>query len=195
MSIPGRKPKPFALKVLEGGRAARRTERQGPPVQPPARCGRPTAAGTACLRPAGAAGPCTSHIGLEPLGLADPPAYLPEKAKELWRMLAPDLISTDRLRTEDLPAFEQMCMAYYFSLYSGALLVKEGIIKADVKHKVDEAGERVPSSRKHPAWQMWRDAVGVLRQFACEYGLTPSSRSRLELPASAANPEDPWSRF
>jgi P27 family predicted phage terminase small subunit len=166
-------------------------------VKPPPRCGRPTATGAACQRLAGwgtdaALGPCKSHVDLDRVDLAEPPAYLPDKAKELWRMLAPDLIATDRLRTEDLPAFEQMCMAYYFSLYSGALLVKEGIIKVDAKHK-DEAGQ--PSSRKHPAGGVWRDAVGVLRQFACEFGLTPSSRSRLELPAGADDPQDPWSKF
>jgi P27 family predicted phage terminase small subunit len=112
---------------------------------------------------------------------------LPEKAKELWRMLAPDLIATDRLRTEDLPAFEQMCMAYYFSIYSGALLVKEGITILDKAHK--------DTPRSHPASRVWRDAVGVLRQFACEFGVTPSSRSRLELPTGTDDPQDPWSRF
>ncbi len=187
MSIPGRKPKPWALKVLEGGRSARRTEQRGPPVKPPARCGRPTAAGKPCQRPAGSQGPCRSHIGLDAVGLGEPPAYLPEKAKELWRMLAPDLIATDRLRTEDLPAFEMMCMAYFFASVAGALLAEEGITILDAAHR--------DTPRSHPAARVWRDAVGVLRQLACEYGLTPSSRSRLELPASADDPQDPWSKF
>ncbi len=191
MSVPGRKPKPWALKVLEGGRAARKIERQGPPVKPPARCGRPTATGTACQRPAGwgmdAEGPCKSHVNLDPVGLAEPPAYLPDKAKELWRTLAPDLIATDRLRPEDLPLFEMLCMAYYFSIYAGAMMVKEGITIKDGAHR--------DTPRSHPSSRVWRDAVGVLRQLACEFGVTPSSRSRLELPAGAADPPDPWSKF
>ena len=187
MSVPGRKPKPWALKVLEGGRAARKIERQGPPVKPPARCGRPTATGTACQRPAGSDGPCKSHEGLDPVGLAEPPAYLPDKAKGLWRMLAPDLIATDRLRTEDLPAFEMLCLAYYFAIYASATMVKEGIMVKDKAHK--------DTPRSHPSSRVWKDSVGVLRQLACEFGLTPSSRSRLELPAGAADPQDPWSKF
>ena len=192
MSVPGRKPKPWALKVLEGGRGARKTERQGPPVKPPPRCGRPTATGTACLRPAGwgmdaELGPCKSHENLDRVGLAEPPGYLPDKAKELWRMLAPDLIATDRLRTEDLPLYEQMCMAYYFAGVARGTLIKEGVTVKDKAHK--------DTPRSHPAWRLWRDAVGVLRQFACEFGVTPSSRSRLELPAGAEDPQDPWSKF
>ncbi len=190
MSVPGRRPKPWALKVLEGGRGARSIERQGPPVAPPPRCGRPTAAGTACQRPAGwgtgSDGPCKSHENLDRVGLAEPPAYLPEKAKELWRMLAPDLIATDRLRPEDLPLFEMLCLSFHFAAVAGALLAEDITIK-DAAH-----GDTL---RKHPAWQVWRDSVGVLRQIACEYGATPSSRSRLELPVGADDPQDPWSKF
>jgi P27 family predicted phage terminase small subunit len=101
-------------------------------------------------------------------------------------MLAPDLLATDRLRTEDLPTFEQFCTAYYFALYAGALLVREGIIVEDVAHGKE--------SRKHPAWQMWRDAVKTMRQLACEFGVTPSSRVRLSLP-SGPDPENPWKTF
>ena len=102
-------------------------------------------------------------------------------------MLAPDLIATDRLRTEDLPLFEQLCMAHFFAGVAAATLIEEGVTAADAAHR--------NTPRGHPAGRVWRDAVGVLRQIACEYGLTPSSRSRLELPAGAADPQDPWSEF
>jgi P27 family predicted phage terminase small subunit len=121
------------------------------------------------------------------VGLAEPPAYLPEKAKELWRMVAPDLIATDRLRPEDLPLFEQMCMAYFFSIYAGAMMVKEGIISKDAAHR--------DTLRSHPSSRVWKDAVGILRQIACEFGVTPSSRSRLELPVGNDDPQDPWTDF
>ena len=101
-------------------------------------------------------------------------------------MLAPDLIATDRLRTEDSPLFEMLCLSFHFANVARALL-KEGITATDAAHR--------GTVRKHPAWQMWRDAVGVLRQLACEYGATPSSRSRLELPVGTDDPQDPWSKF
>jgi len=189
MGVPGRKPKPHALKVLEGGRAARRIERQGPPVKPPARCGRPTSSGSACQRRAGWGtdddlGPCKAHLGQDPVDLADPPAYLPEKAKELWRLLAPDLIETDRLRTEDVPAFELLCLSYYFAIFAGATMVKEGITTKDRK-----------TARKHPSGQVWKDNVTQYKQLAVEFGLTPSSRMRLQLPAGTDDPENPWKKY
>ena len=101
-------------------------------------------------------------------------------------MLAPDLIATDRLRPEDVPLFEQMCLAYSFAAEAAELLAEEITIK-------DRAHGNV--LRKHPAWQMWRDSVGVLRQIACEYGGTPASRSRLELSIATDDPEDPWTKF
>jgi P27 family predicted phage terminase small subunit len=102
-------------------------------------------------------------------------------------MVAPDLIATDRLRTEDLPLFEMLCLSYYFAIYAGATMVKEGITILDAAHK--------DTPRSHPSSRVWKDNVGVLRQLACEFGLSPSSRSRLELPAGADDPQDPWSKF
>jgi P27 family predicted phage terminase small subunit len=121
--------------------------------------------------------------GVVPEFLAE---HLPEKAQEFWRTVAPDLVATDRLHTEDVPVFVQLCMAYHFSLESGDLLVKDGMIR--------KSKETRHIDRKHPAYQMWRDSVGLLKSLACEFGMTPSSRARLQLPAGP-DPENPWTRF
>ena len=99
---------------------------------------------------------------------------MPEKSKELWRRLAPRLMRTGRLEAEDLPSFEFMCMAYYFAIYAGAILIKEGLMQKDKKHKNQE--------RKHPMCQVLRNYIDVWRLYACEFGMTPSSRARFEIP-------------
>jgi P27 family predicted phage terminase small subunit len=112
---------------------------------------------------------------------------LPEKSKELWRLLAPDLIATDRLRTEDVPLFEMLCVAYNFALFSFATATKEGVITRDAAHK--------DTPRKHPAFQAWKESVKTLKELAVEFGLTPSSRMRLQLPAGTDDPENPWTKY
>lgn len=179
MGIRGRKPRPYGFKVLQGG-VSDRDEREW--RKRTATCGQPTSSGTPCRRPAGhgtdrSAGPCYQHLEEATPGVdsvTDPPTFLPEKAKELWSSLAPKLETTDRFTPEDVPAFTSLCLSYYFALLAGATLLKDGIVDVDEAH----AGRR----RKHPAWQMWRDAQGSFRQWACEFGLTPSSRTRFEIP-------------
>ncbi len=173
MGIRGQKPKPHGLKVLEGGAKA---------SDGPRYCGSPTNSGVQCRLTAGwgtasNSGPCIHHRDpgvLSDDGLPEPPAYLPEKAKELWRKIAPRLMKTGRLELEDLPSFEMMCVAYYFSLYAGAILIKEGLMQKDEAHK--------GQMRKHPMCQVWRNCVDILRLNACEFGMTPSSRARFEIP-------------
>jgi phage terminase small subunit len=77
-------------------------------------------------------------------------------------------------------------MAYYFHRTSGELLVAEELVQDDTAH----AGTR----RKHPAFQTWRDSTAMLQRLLTEYGMTPSSRTRLQLPAGP-DPENPWSGF
>jgi len=195
VGIAGAKPKPWALKVLEGGRAAERIKRQGPPVKPPARCGRPRSNGTPCQLKAGWGtendiGPCKWHEGQEPIDFGEPPdfvlAHLPKKAQEFWRMMAPDLVATDRLRTEDLPAFVQLCLAYHFTLDAGDEMVAEGLV---IKGR-----ETRNVRRPHPATQTWKDGLKLFKALACEFGMTPSSRARLQLPAGP-DPENPWGKY
>ncbi len=172
MPITGRKPKPHGLRVLEGGAKAGEGLRF---------CGSPTESGGQCKLTAGwgtkrRAGPCVHHQDLATLsdeGLPAPPPHLPEKSKELWRKLAPRLMRTGRLEMEDLLIFEGFCMAYYFGLYSGAILIKEGLTYDD------KGRQRIA---KHPMWQVWKDTMKIWLQCASEFGMTPSSRTRFEIP-------------
>ena len=49
-----------------------------------------------------------------------------------------------------------------------------GLTQKDEAHK--------GQMRKHPMCQVWRNCVDILRLNACEFGMTPSSRARFEIP-------------
>ena len=202
--IPGRKPKPYGLKVLEGTAPRRR-------VTPLRRklsglCGRERADGLSCRLIAGwgteqkGVGPCKHHLDSPEIAtqLPEPPSYLPPHARELWKELAPRLYATGRLLPEDVPAFTILCQAHHFQLHAAVLLMKEGLTVEDKVYKRVVKGEDGEATvlkgmiRKHPAWQMWRDSANVVRQYDTEFGITPSSRTRLEILETPDDEDDPW---
>jgi len=52
--------------------------------------------------------------------------------------------------------------------------------------QLDKDGEVVTTGiKKHPAFQILRDSATSFRQFAGDFGMTPSARTRLQLPDEA----------
>lgn len=99
------------------------------------------------------------------------PRGLSKGAKRLWRMLAGDLVELGLFTDVDVPAF--MLMAEHFGIAREAALIvdEEGL------QTKDEHG----CNRKHPLLQVLRDNSAAFRQFATEFGLTPSARVRLDV--------------
>ncbi len=150
MAIRGRKPKPTALKVLEGNPGKRPLNDNEPKPRPIA---------------------------------PSPPSWLPREAKKQWKELAPAL-EKERLLTEvDGLAFAMLLLHWAQVAEATKILKKEGLIT------VDERG--LP--RKHPAHQILRDHSEAFRQYMAEFGLSPSARSRLNLPVQ--DEEDEFEAF
>ena len=105
---------------------------------------------------------------LLPASLLDRPPWLPQRAAELWDALVLRLRAAGRLDEVDGPALLSLVMSYYFTLHSGALLLKEGMVDVDPAN----AGRK----RKHPAFQMWRDSQAAFSKWATHFELTPGSR-------------------
>ena len=116
-----------------------------------------------------------------------PPEFLPVKARELWEKLAPDLAATGRLSEEMAPAMTSLCLAYFFMLWSMNTLARDGMMDVDPAHE--------NRRRKHPAYQMWRDAQAAFRGWAAEFGITPASRTRIEAGALESSRERPFDQF
>lgn len=100
------------------------------------------------------------------------PDGLPDDAAEFWEQHAPKLETLGILTEVDGPAFVLMAIHYALAREAARTIQDQGLAS------VDENG----AERKHPLLQAVRDNSTAFRMFAQEFGLTPSSRSRLSIP-------------
>lgn len=122
--------------------------------------------------------------GKRPLNEAEPqpqsastrvPHGLSAGAQKFWRGVAAELVRLGVLTVVDVPAF--ILMAEHYGMARAAvkeLTLDSGKLKLLIldQHGVD---------RKHPLLQVLRDNSAAFRSFATEFGMTPSSRSRLHI--------------
>lgn len=106
----------------------------------------------------------------EPTNGARPPYRLPTRARRFWLENAPRLEALGLLTEIDLPAFQMMATHFGVAVAAAEVIRAEGIMTQD-EHGLE---------RKHPALQVLRDNSGAFRAYAAEFGMTPSSRSRVQ---------------
>ncbi len=153
-------------------------------------CGEPTARGERCKRRVND-GPCKAHRGpagrraerrlvlmedgggdtQAPPSLLARPMILPEEAGRLWDALVEKLTAAKVLDELDGPALLNLVMAYHFALQAGSLLVTDGMVQPEPQHR--------GRTRKHPAFQMWRDSQAAFRRWTDTFKMTPASRKGL----------------
>ena len=102
------------------------------------------------------------------------PRGMSDEARRFWHGIAKELIELNVLRTVDVPAF--VLMAEHYAL---ARKASEQLLDLDSLTTIDKND----AERKHPLLQVFKDNAQAYRMFAAEFGLTPSSRSRLNVPA------------
>jgi P27 family predicted phage terminase small subunit len=100
-----------------------------------------------------------------------PRRFLDKYGREEWERVVPELDRLGLLTRVDLAAVEVYC-DLYAQWRRARLKLRTGFSDGHGKRK--------------PEVQVTRDAAALMRQFMVEFGLTPSSRSRLEIEAPAA---------
>lgn len=145
----------------------------------------------------------------EAVDLPVPRGKLPKRAREFWRKTAPVLYARGVLTEGDAAALELMSLHYALAMealevmtldatrgYERALEKLLGTEDGDkaIGEKAKKRGKREAEemrmlvvderglSRKHPLLQVWRENSTAFRQYAVEFGLTPSARGRIEYP-------------
>ena len=106
-----------------------------------------------------------------PVSPEPPPAPddLGEEAAEVWARHAPMLHAQAVLTEWDLEALARFCEAVVMARHAYRSLLEDGLsIPGD-------AGGQV----RNPAAATWQAAANAVRQFAQEFGMTPSARSRI----------------
>jgi P27 family predicted phage terminase small subunit len=141
----GRKPKPTAIKELEGNPGKRKLNKHEP-------------------KPIKRAPPC--------------PKWLTDDAKKEWRRLSKQMEQMGILTQVDMTAFAGYCQAYARWKEAEEFISKHGAIV------------KTPSGywQQVPQVSIAQTYLRLMNRFCEQFGLTPSSRSRII--AESPNPDD-----
>jgi P27 family predicted phage terminase small subunit len=106
-----------------------------------------------------------------------PRGHMGKDGLKFWHTYWPILEERGVLTIADLAAFEMMCIHYESFIQVTMQINQEGRTVEDEKGNL----------RKHPLLQVQRDSSKAWREYALEFGLTPSSRARLKVPEAQMN--------
>lgn len=112
-----------------------------------------------------------------------PPSWLPPDGKREWKRVVPELDRLGLLTKVDYASMEAYCNAYARALEAGRRVKESGLTIVTDKGFVIQ----------HPAVSIERLAWAQVRQFAGQFGLTPSSRTSIK--TDATPPADPNEDF
>jgi P27 family predicted phage terminase small subunit len=105
------------------------------------------------------------------------PAQIDAGMKNFALVYLPVLREMQVFTDADMAAFELMSVHYAMAWRAAEIVQQAGII---IKDKFGQL-------HKHPALQILRDNSAMFKSYAAEFGLTPSSRSRLQMPLPEEN--------
>lgn len=117
-------------------------------------------------------------------GVPTAPKHLDKAAKQEWKRISKDLESAGVLTTVDRAALAAYCAAYSRWAAAETNIQKFGmVIKAPSGYPI-----------QNPYVTIANTAMGNMHKFATEFGLTPSSRSRIQVEPQKTDP-DPFAEF
>lgn len=148
----GTKPKPTALKVLEGNPGKRPLNKDEPKPKP--------------IMP-----PC--------------PEWLHEDAKREWERISPELEQLGLLTVVDMAALSGYCESW--AQYKKAI---EFLHKHGETYPIKDENGKVKYIQQFPQVSIANKALQNIKAFCAEFGLTPSSRSRMIVPGADNRDDD-----
>lgn len=115
-----------------------------------------------------------------PPGIGEMPEWLDTHGQEEWRRVVPDLDSSGVTSRVEASALGCYCQAVSRLRKAEAEIFRDGITI------MTESG-----LKKHPAVNIARESMAVIRAFAAEFGMTPASRSKVSAhPEAEAEPDN-----
>lgn len=116
------------------------------------------------------------------------PKWFCAEAKAEWRRILPELKRLTLATILDRAALSAYCLAWAELVDATQMLEQEGrylqVPVVGTKRHGKGVSEPVIlgyTQKQHPAVKLQRDAFTRVKQFLAEFGLTPASRSRLEV--------------
>jgi P27 family predicted phage terminase small subunit len=112
-----------------------------------------------------------------------PPAWLAPAAKTEWKRLAPILGRLGVLTETDGAALAAYCEAWLTWRQATAQLRRRGLVPKPAPGQLPGVS---------PYVRIAHNAMSQMRAFLVEFGMTPSSRARVQVTPSAAAPVSKW---
>jgi P27 family predicted phage terminase small subunit len=108
------------------------------------------------------------------------PSWLPRLARRKWKVLIPQLHALGKLEKIDADSIANYCTLHASVIEHQRVLERDGeTIEVVVRDKHgNEVGKRL---RPHPAVAMRHEAMKLMLALGREFGLTSSSRTRLQI--------------
>lgn len=106
--------------------------------------------------------------------MPEPPPWLGEHAIEAWYRNGPILIEMYLLTDADFELFATLCQAIHVMIVSS--------------QDINENGMTIIGQRgrtRNPALATFASSTATIRSLASEFGMTPSSRTRLKMPGDS----------
>ncbi|TCK37982.1 P27 family predicted phage terminase small subunit [Paraburkholderia sp. BL8N3] len=156
MPTRGAKPKPTALRVIQGTRKSNIAAKH----EPKPRAGIP---------------PCPSHLDA--------------RAREEWNRITPELLAAGVLSTIDGAVLASYCVAY--SRWQDA---EDALARMKARDKLTAAlmiKTTNGNAIQNPLVGVANRAMLLCQRFACEFGMTPAARARIEADPNHGNEQDP----
>ncbi len=118
------------------------------------------------------------------------PKTLSGSARKHWHKITKDLSSCGVLTLMDQDALALYCEIYARWVEAGDMVQKKGMVIADPRYagKTTKDGQRITVPVLSPYFRASLKLSEQMKQMLCEFGMTPSSRSRIR--AETAKPED-----
>ena len=105
--------------------------------------------------------------------IGKPPKQIKGGALKYWKRIVPILQGSRVLTEADIEALVVMCLSY------------ETFIEHNTKAEEDGVVQAKQGPYKSPHYQIAQDAYRRWKELCLEFGLTPASRSRVNIPTDA----------
>lgn len=119
------------------------------------------------------------------------PDDLSPGASAAWDKTAPEVMAMRVMTSADVIALKNLCELQATLAMAVAEKSRDGFSVFLCSVVVDGAGNERPKVEEHPAIRLERNTVAAMRPYIDMFGLNPSSRSRLSVPATK-EPESKW---
>jgi P27 family predicted phage terminase small subunit len=120
----------------------------------------------------------------KPTGVPRCPTHLDDTAKAEWRRVSGELVALGLLTSVDRAALAAYCASYSKWVNADIQIQKFGSVI-----KSPKSGFPIPN----PYCGIGNTALDQMRKFLCEFGMTPASRSRIQVAPTTS--VDPFAEF